>query len=148
MAEMLCADIREHLQGEVGIRRYVGDSYWAPDYDTRLPARDLTRDYSNDIQTRDALLDRPGAEAQWCIFDPLMSAFYGRRFKATGDPAHRAMQHRHFTRALAQITPRWECPELYYWRDGVLTPNPHTPLLWTQGNLMLASIVMQETTAG
>jgi hypothetical protein len=146
MAERILADIREHLQGDVGIRRYAGDSYWAPDYDTRLPADDLTRDYSNDLETRDALLDRPGAEAQWCIFDPLISAFYGRRFLASGDPADRAMQHRHFTRALAQVTRQWQCPELYYWRDGVLAHNPHTPLSWTQAHLMLASSIMQETT--
>ena len=49
-----------------------GDSYWAPDYDSRLSEADRTRDYSEDIESRNRLLERPGDEAQWCIFDLLI----------------------------------------------------------------------------
>ena len=37
------------LKGEVGIRRYLGDSYWAPDYEDRLGPEDRTRDFSDDM---------------------------------------------------------------------------------------------------
>jgi GH15 family glucan-1,4-alpha-glucosidase len=146
IADAIIADVQTHLQGEVGIRRYLGDSYWAPDYDRRLTERDLTRDYSQDIETRDALLERAGDEAQWCLFDPILSALYGRRFLTTGNADDRAAQASYFTRALAQITSDWRCPELYYWRDGALTSNPHTPLAWTQANLTLALAAMEATT--
>lgn len=36
-----------------GVRRYLGDSYWAPDYEARLSAADRTRDFSDDLAARD-----------------------------------------------------------------------------------------------
>ncbi len=146
MADRIADDVRSHLQGEIGIRRYSGDSYWAPDYDTRLREEAWTRDYSNDVESRNRLLDRIGDEAQWCLFDPVLSAWYGQRYQRTGDAADLAAQTRHFNRSLAHITPDWGCPELYYLKGGVFTANPHTPLLWTQANLQLA-LTMLRTTA-
>ena len=143
MAEQILGDVRRQLQGEIGIRRYPGDSYWAPDYDSRLPESDRTRDYSEDIETRNRLLEQSGDEAQWCIFDPLISAFHGRRFLATGAPADLAAQVHHFNRSIAQITADWRCPELYYRRSGKWVANPHVPLLWTQANLRLALLALQ-----
>jgi phosphorylase kinase alpha/beta subunit len=145
LADRILADVHEQLEGAVGIRRYPGDSYWTPDYERRVARADRTRDYSDDIEARDALLDGPGREAQWCVFDPMLSALYGERRKAGGTDADRARQVAHFNRALAQVTGDWACPELYYERDGVLVPNPHTPLLWTQANLRLALTVLRET---
>jgi phosphorylase kinase alpha/beta subunit len=142
MADRILGDVRQHLQGEIGIRRYPGDSYWSPDYDSRLSEVDRTRDYSEDIETRNRLLEQPGDEAQWCIFDPLISAFHGRRFLATGAPADLAAQALHFNRSIAQITPDWRCPELYYKQRGRFVTNPHVPLLWTQANLQLALIAV------
>jgi hypothetical protein len=145
MADRIAADVVSQLQAPIGIRRYPGDSYWAPDYDTRLPEEDWTRDYSNDLDTRNRLIERPGDEAQWCIFDPVLSAFYGRRYQRAGDVEDLAAQARHFNRSLAQITADWQCPELYYRKDGLLRANPHTPLLWTQANLQLALTLLGAT---
>ena len=39
---------------------------------------------------------------------------------------------------LAQITPDWRCPELYYMKEGAWVPGPHVPLLWTVANLSTA----------
>jgi GH15 family glucan-1,4-alpha-glucosidase len=148
IADLVVHDVRRYLQGQVGIRRYLRDSYWAPDYDRRVAAGDRTRDYSADIETRDVLIEDIGREAQWCLFDPLLSAWFGERFKAGGSIDDRARQVLHFNRALAHVTDAWACPELYYERDGRLIPNPHTPLLWTQANLKLALAVLRETTPG
>ena len=32
MADRIVGDVVRHLQGDVGIRRYIGDSYWCADY--------------------------------------------------------------------------------------------------------------------
>lgn len=145
IGDLVLHDAHRYLQGPIGIRRYLGDSYWAPDYDTRVSAMDRTRDYSDDMQSRDRLLEHIGDEAQWCIFDPLLSAYYGRRYGAAGIPAHRDAQAWHFNRALAQVTSDWRCPELYYKRKGEFVANPHSPLLWTQANLLLALTAMRAT---
>ena len=130
-------------KGGIGIRRYPGDSYWAPDYDSRLSPTDRTRDYSEDIASRNRLLEQPGDEAQWCIFDPLISAFHGRRYLSTGAQADLAAQTLYFNRSIAQITPAWRCPELYFKQLGRFVANPHAPLLWTQANLQRALIALQ-----
>ena len=68
MADLVLHDVSKYLAGEHGIRRYLGDSYWAPDYGARLSEMDRTRDFSDDLATRDMLLSRLGDEAQWCLF--------------------------------------------------------------------------------
>jgi phosphorylase kinase alpha/beta subunit len=146
-ADAVLDGIAGHLAGDHGIRRYLGDSYWAPDYDRRLSPADRTRDFSDDIDARDALLTRIGDEAQWCLFDLIVSAYYGRRFRETGSLEDRRRQTLHFNRSLAQITSGWRCAELYYLRDGEYVPNPHVPLQWTQANLVVAVEWMRATTA-
>jgi phosphorylase kinase alpha/beta subunit len=145
METLIVDDVRRFLMGPIGIRRYLRDSYWAPDYE-RLSEADRTRDYSNDVWLRDAMLEDVGQEAQWCIFDPALSAHFGTRFATSRDPADRALQLLHFNRSLAHITPDWKCPELFYLSQGRWVPNPHTPLLWTQANLRLALQVLRATT--
>lgn len=147
MAAQILANVEAQLTGVLGIRRYPGDSYWAPDYDTRLAATDWTRDYSADIETRNRLVQRAGDEAQWCIFDPILSAYHGHRYLISADEADHCRQVHHFDRALAQVTKNWQCPELYYLKAGRFVPNPHTPLLWTQANLQLAVTALQRTVA-
>ena len=124
LRDLILNDIGRFLQSRIGIRRYLGNSSWAPDYDSRLSAADLTRDYSNDLYVRDGLLEQVGDEAQWCIFDPLLSAYYGRRVLAEGREQDRTAQSFDFNRALAHITPEWRCPELYCQRAGQYLANP------------------------
>ena len=131
-------DITRYLVGDVGVRRHLGDSYWAPDYDEHLRVAEQTRDFSEDVSTRDRLLDQVGHEAQWCVFDPILSAAYGRRYQRSGSESDLRSQVLYFHRSLAQVTRQWQCPELYYTRRRVYTPNPHTPLLWSQANLIVA----------
>lgn len=140
-------DVGKYLTGEHGIRRYLGDSYFAPDYETRLSETDRTRDFSDDLAARDALLTRIGDEAQWCLFDPILSAYYGRRYLESRSVADRERQFVHFNRSLAQITSDWQCAELYYLRHGEYVANPHIPLQWTQANLLVAIDALRATVA-
>jgi phosphorylase kinase alpha/beta subunit len=147
VADQVLQNTVQHLAGEHGVRRYPGDSYWAPDYDLRLSVTDQTRDFSEDMESRDALLPRIGDEARWCLFDPILSAFFGRRFLRTKSIRDRERQIHHFNRSLAQITDDWHCAELYYLRHGSYVSNPQRPLQWTQANLLLALDAMHSTLA-
>jgi phosphorylase kinase alpha/beta subunit len=147
VADQILRDVDRYLKSDCGIRRYLGDSYWAPDYDQRLAAQDLTRDFSGDIETRDKLLDRIGQEAEWCIFDSMLSACYGRRNRRSRSLEDLERQCVHLERALAQITGAWQCPELYYMKQGIYVANPNTPLLWAQANLMMAFAELSQNVA-
>ncbi len=153
---MILEDVKSRLQGDYGIRRYLGDSYWFRDY-KKVPASKRTADYSEEIEKRDALV-RVGEEAQWCIFDPIISVIYGQRYlemKAAGEEANELLrlQTAYFNRALGQLTsrsigvPELRAPEAYYIENGHYVPNDHTPLLWTQANLRLAMHQMQRCVA-
>jgi len=138
MKHAILSLVRARLMGRLGIRRYIGDSYFCQDYDQWFTAEMRSADFSHGLDLRDQFLE-PGCEAQWCLFDPLMSVIYGRSYlsnpKRTGCLE---LQVEHFNRAIAQITPDGECPELYYLKRGQFMPNEHTPLAWTQGNLKIA----------
>jgi len=149
-AETIVKGALEHLMGEIGIRRYLGDSYWCADYKDKIDEESRTSDFSDNIAQRDALLKK-GQEAQWCIFDPVVSVIYGKRFLETGEEADREAQEFHLNRSVAQITgpggewPEYRCPESYYLARGEWIPNDVTPLLWTQVNLGWAMHQMQLT---
>jgi phosphorylase kinase alpha/beta subunit len=145
------------LEGEHGIKRYRGDSYWCAGYKELLGLTARTADFSNDIAARDALLV-PGTEAEWCIFDPIVSVIHGIRYREGRRPEDLAAQIEHFNRALGQITaddfaiegvPRGGlCPEAYYVahaHGGVRIPNDHVPLAWTQANLATALAWMERS---
>lgn len=151
MADRVLREVREHLQGHYGVRRYLGDSYWAPDYKNKLAPTERTADFSSDLAGRDRLLSGAGQEAQWCIFDPIVSCIYGMWFRATRQEDMLGMQVKYLNRALGQITSEncqqaqaFRCPELFYLERGEYVPNDHTPLLWTQANLMLSLKLMEE----
>jgi hypothetical protein len=151
MADRILADVIAHLQGKVGIRRYFGDSYWAPDYKKKLKPAERTAEVSDNVSGRDRLLSAVGQEAQWCIFDPTISCIFGLKFKSTRSPEYLAKQTEYLNRSLGQITaadrtdvPGFRCPELYYLEAGRYVPNDHVPLLWTQANLMLAMKLMED----
>ena len=152
MADKILGNVRAHLQGELGIRRYLGDSYWAPDYKRKLSPGQRTADFSDDLSRRDQLLPAFGQEAQWCIFDPIVSCIYGTKFKATRLEGDLAKQAEYLNRSLGQITsegcpqaPPFRCPELYYLEHGRYVPNDHVPLVWTQANLLLSLKLMEES---
>jgi phosphorylase kinase alpha/beta subunit len=152
MADQILKNTREHLQGDYGIRRYLGDSYWAPDYKTKLAPSERTADFSDNLARRDEFLPRKGEEAQWTLFDPIMSCIYGTRCQTTARGERLASQTEYLNRSLGQITSEtsedalpFRCPELYYLEDGHYVPNDHVPLLWTQANLMLSLWFMKES---
>ncbi|MEO0647427.1 MAG: glycoside hydrolase family 15 protein [Cyanobacteria bacterium J06650_10] len=165
-AATLLSDVKESLAGEYGIARYPYDSFWCRDF----------QDLDKSIQTakytgREAWLAehnrtvKRGEEAQWCIFDPIISAIYGEWFQASGDSEYLALQTLHLNRALGQITgegnvvlagkgsnepveiPAYRCPELYYIQNDEYVPNVSTPLLWTQANLCIALTLMERSLA-
>jgi phosphorylase kinase alpha/beta subunit len=143
VSDQIISDVRQHLQGDHGIRRYVGDSFWAPDYKSKLPPEKRTVDVSDDMSSRNKLVG-DGQEAQWCIFDSILSVIYGLKFVRTGHDDYLEKQTWYLNRALGQLTGadfvsgEFRCPELYYLEKGKYTPNDSTPLLWAQANLMLA----------
>ena len=152
MGQRIVEDVLGNLQGDHGIRRYLGDSYWTADYKDKVPASQLTADFSERQHERDALA-WPGEEAQWCIFDPIVSVIAGRRYLRAGDPADLDRQVHHLNRSLGQLTGpeclqgELLCPEAYYLQRGRYVPNDNLPLLWTQANLRLALIAMEQSAA-
>jgi phosphorylase kinase alpha/beta subunit len=151
-ARAIVAEVVAHLMGEHGIRRYRGDSYWTADYRERFPAAELTADPSERLARRNAL-HRPGEEAQWCLFDPILAAIFGRRYLRGGDREDRERQVFHLHRSLGQLTGRGcpqgelRCPEAYCLAGGRWVPNDHVPLLWTQANLWLALAALEKSAA-
>jgi len=149
-AMQIVDETRQHLAGPIGIRRYLGDSYWCADYKLKFDEESRTGDFSDDIGKRDSLLAE-GQEAQWCIFDPVVSVIYGRRYLETGAVNDLDHQCHHLNRSVAQITgpggewPAFRCPESYYLSRGAWVPNDVTPLLWTQANLRWALHQMKKS---
>ena len=80
----------------------------------------------------------PGSEAQWCLFDPLLSVIYGAHYQQSGRGEFLELQLAHLNRSIAQLDEQGRCPELYFLKQGRYVPNEHTPLLWTQANLSMA----------
>jgi len=130
--------VQARLKGDMGIKRYAGDSYFCQDYDEWFPPSQMTSDFSDRLDFRDAFL-QPNCEAQWCIFDPLLSIIFRQRYLADrADTESFRKQFHYFNRSLSQITADGHCPELYFLKDGKYVANAHTPLAWTQANQALA----------
>ncbi|MFP4296901.1 MAG: glycoside hydrolase family 15 protein [Spirulinaceae cyanobacterium] len=143
MAAVIINNVRETLQGEIGIRRYEGDSFWCADYKQKFKENERTIDFSQNMEVRDRALNS-GEEAQWCIFDPIVSIIFGQRYQRYKNLRDRDLQIHYLNRSLRQLTAEnspfgaYKCPELYYLENGRYVPNDSTPLLWTQANLWLA----------
>jgi len=145
MEDAILGLIQARLKGEIGVKRYAGDSYFCQDYDEWFPPEKMSTDFSERLDFRDAHL-QPNCEAQWCIFDPLLSIIYGQRFLANrSDSASFHKQVHYFNRSLAQVTATGKCPELYFLRHGGYIANVHTPLAWTQANQALALYLMEKS---
>jgi hypothetical protein len=137
--------VQARLKGEAGIKRYAGDSYFCQDYDECFAPSQMSSDFSERLEFRDAFL-QPGCEAQWCIFDPLLSIIYGERYLIDrSDLESFRKQVHYFNRSLRQITPEGNCPELYFLKKGKYVANVHTPLAWTQANQALALHLVEKS---
>ncbi|HUN62646.1 MAG TPA: glycoside hydrolase family 15 protein [Candidatus Sulfotelmatobacter sp.] len=137
--------VQARLKGDVGIKRYAGDSYFCQDYDEWFTPSQMSADFSERLDFRDAHL-QPNCEAQWCIFDPLLSIVYGQRFlEDRSDHGSFAKQVHYFNRSLAQVTAAGACPELYFLKHGSYIANGNTPLAWTQANQALALYLMEQS---
>ena len=135
---IIMAMTRARLAGPHGIRRYAGDSYFCQDYDDWFPPEERSSDFASRLEVRDAFL-QPGCEAQWCLFDPLISAIYGKAFAAQPERQELLrLQLEHANRAIAQLDQAGRCPELYFLKNGKYVANEHTPLAWTQANFSIA----------
>jgi hypothetical protein len=129
--------VRARLMGERGIRRYRGDSYFCQDYDQWFSPEERSSEFGEKLGLRDEFLE-PGSEAQWCLFDPLLSVIYGAHYQQSGRGELLELQLAHLNRSIAQLDEQGRCPELYFLKQGRYVPNEHTPLLWTQANLSMA----------
>jgi hypothetical protein len=149
-ADQILSDVINNLQGDYGIRRYLGDSFWSADYKKKLAPEQRTIDYSDNIAIRNKLLET-GQEAQWCIFDPIISIIYGLKYQKYGEQNYLQLQTNYFNRSLGQLTAKdsefggFKCPELYYLEGGQYVPNDTVPLLWTQANLWMAFKFMKDS---
>lgn len=149
-AQSILSDVKCMLEGDYGIRRYLKDSFWCRNY-LDLPhsirtARSSEREAWLKANNRDMVA---GEEAQWCIFDPVISSIYGLLYRRSRRKYDLDMQIHYLNRALGQLTTfdvvidgyslrPFQCPELYFLDNDMYVPNASTPLLWTQANLMLA----------
>lgn len=158
MAHSMVQDIEQHLVRDHGTARYPGDTYWSPHFDDLVKTEERTQAAEGRTEARNlkaAGIALTHSEAQWTLFDPLLSSYYGKRFTQTNDAADREKQLRYLNRSLSQLAgtdhgPR--LPEAYYLKHDDDTgknrwsPNPHTPLLWSQANLLRALKVFEDTT--
>jgi len=144
MKRLVLSLVRARLMGEKGIRRYLGDSYFCQDYDQWYPPEERSADFRQALAVRDEFLE-PGCEAQWCLFDPLLSAIYGEEYQATGRREALLGQMQHLDRAIAQLDEKGRCPEMYFLKQGSWSPNEHTPLAWTQANLAIAVKLLERS---
>lgn len=159
MAQSIVQDIEQNLVREHGVARYPGDTYWSPHFDDFMKADERTQAADGRTEARNlkaAGIALTRSEAQWTLFDPLLSSYYGKRFMQTGGPADRQKQLHYLGRSLSQLTmttdgPR--LPEAYYLKHDTDSgrnrwrPNPHTPLLWSQANLLRALQVFEDVHA-
>ncbi|MFA5553982.1 MAG: glycoside hydrolase family 15 protein [Phycisphaerae bacterium] len=134
-ADMILSLVRKYLMGKYGIRRYLMDRYWQPNY------RQADKTESGNKKINEFLT--LGYEAQWCIFDPVISTIYGKRFLKSSSESDYQKQLFHFNRSISQITDKhfelpYQCPEAWFFEKGKYVPNDQVPLTWTQANLMVA----------
>lgn len=131
------------------------------DYKNLFSEETRTADFSDDMGSRDKFL-KEGEEAQWCLFDSIVSCAYGdlyiaalRNGSSPSDPkvsVLKKQQVHFFNRSLAQITGKDTCPfgeflfpESYYIEKGKYVTNDVCPLLWTQANFICALRVLEES---
>jgi len=139
----------KRICGHIGICRYRKDSYWCRDYGELYA--DPTKHFTDEeLKERDANI-KDGEEAQWMLFDPMVSAYYGKLYQKSKDPKYLKFQQLFLSRTLAAITGD-DCPygpwlacEAYYIEKDKWVSNPDTPLVWTQADLLMALFEMEKS---
>ncbi|WP_035800211.1 glycoside hydrolase family 15 protein [Crocosphaera chwakensis] len=152
MSNKILEDVINNLQGDYGIRRYLKDSFWCKNYKEVPPEirTTLSTDREQWFKENNREL-QIGEEAQWCIFDPIISAIFGVKFQQTQEINYLQQQTYYLNRSLGQITSSdspfgaFKCPELYYLKKEAYVPGDATPLLWTQANLRMALEMMKHS---
>ena len=158
-AEKIVLDVEQNLLREKGIARYAGDTYWCPGFKELLTIEERTTSAEGRLDLRNASAAKVAAtqtEAQWTLFDPILSSYWGKRYQQDGDPEQLAKQLKYLDRSLSQLAVQedgsMKLPELYYHEQaGInlddsfadthryqLEAGDHTPLLWSQANLLRA----------
>ncbi len=149
LEDTIIENVIEKLQGNYGIRRYMGDSFWTADTKKKQSQDEITADYSDRIEDRNKN-HMLGEEAQWCIFDSILSVIYGIKYQRSKNKEHRKLQTYYFNRALSQITgedcmfENFKCPEMYYLEDEQYVVNDTVPLLWAQANMWMSFWFMKD----
>jgi len=140
LARTIVKNVTAKLMGDIGIRRFNGDCYWCKDY---MPSKAET--------TRHVV--KAGQEAQWCVFDPILSAIYGKFYAEARDFEDLRLQQFHLGRSLAHVTGEdsqhgpWSCPEGYYLCHDRWIATEAPPSVWTQACLDLALNQLHESLA-
>ena len=135
--------VQARLQGELGIKRYLGGSYYCQDYEELFTPQERSADFSGNMDYRNSLLV-PGREAQWCLFDPLLSVIYGRRGLLGIDIVRsKDRQAFYFQRSIAQLDENLQCPELYFWSRKTESKRKHAAGLDT-GESSHGSLLYEE----
>lgn len=119
-----------NLMGDHGIKRYQQDYYFGCQWDNHV-----------------------AAEAEWCLFDSMLSSIFSRRYQRTNDKLDLDVATEFLNRALTQVTThpknpqKLAVPEMYYVDQSSYNGNPaeakyqvneNTPLLWSASNLRMA----------
>lgn len=142
--------------GETGIRRWETDILDGPD---RYVGQDFF--YNGDPADKGEFAKNSHGfrPAEWTLFDPLLAAYFYRRFIDSGGSDHEAYRYgdRHLKRALSFVTPEARklyvvgkgrdyqipagiLPEAYAWDSAQQRwrPNHNSPLIMAQAALALA----------
>jgi GH15 family glucan-1,4-alpha-glucosidase len=156
LAERIVAGIEDELVREHGTARYAGDTYWEPRFPDIMTVEERTTQAEGRTEQRNltaAGVAYTETEAQWTMFDPILSAYWGKRYAESEDRAHREKQLLYLDRSLGHLKPqadgRLVMPEAHYYHyvDGQNSwiANDHSPLLWAHANLLTAVRIFEET---
>lgn len=148
--------------GEAGFRRWENDLHDGPD---RYVGQDYFRNTEPSDKGEFAARGKEMEPAQWSLFDPLLAAYFYRRFIDSGAREIESFLYadRHLKRSLSFITthpqvlhvagknrdfeiPQGILPEAFAWdsRDRLWKANHNSPLLMAQAALGLAFERAQE----
>jgi hypothetical protein len=157
-AEKIVQDIETRLVRETGVIRYPGDTYWEPRFPSIMAVDERTSKADGRTEWRNRTasgVEFSGTEAQWTLFDPLLSVYWGKKYLTTKDKDHQEKQLHYLDRSLAQLVSgvegKKQIPEAFYFEyledeseSFRWIPNDHVPFLWGQANLLRALNVFED----